>query len=120
MSNVVVLSGHLGKDAELRTFEKGNVMNVTLATSDGFGDRKKTNWHNLVIWNKEKLETHLKKGTRIEILGKISYREWLKDDVKKYITEIIVSEIGFGEAKKEENNAFAVPTDDEVNNNLPF
>jgi single-strand DNA-binding protein len=46
--NSVSLVGNLGKDVEIRKTAGGNsVGEFSLATADGFGDNKKTNWHNL-------------------------------------------------------------------------
>ena len=43
--NIVTLVGRLGKDVELRSVGDNKVTSLSLATTDGFGDNKKTNWH---------------------------------------------------------------------------
>ena len=57
---------------------------------------KETYWHNLVAWGKtaEIAEKYLNKGSEVAIEGKLTNRSYNdKDGVKKYITEIVVSDI---------------------------
>jgi single-strand DNA-binding protein len=53
-------------------------------------------WHNLVAWGKQAdiAEKYLEKGKEICIEGKISNRNYVdKAGQKRYVTEIIVSDI---------------------------
>jgi single-strand DNA-binding protein len=100
--NHVILVGHLGKDVELRYMPNGDaVANVSLATSESWKDkqsgeqRENTEWHRLVMFRRlaEVAGQYLKKGSLIYIEGKIKTREYEKDGVKRFITEIHVNEM---------------------------
>ncbi|WPR73597.1 single-stranded DNA-binding protein [Algoriphagus sp. NG3] len=104
LRNKVQLIGHLGAKVELKTLESGKIVgNVNLATNEYYKNQKgervsETTWHKLVAWGKtaELLEKHTDKGSEIAIEGKISNRDYSdKDGVKRYVTEIVVSEFLF-------------------------
>jgi single-strand DNA-binding protein len=99
--NKVMLIGHLGKDPELKYTPGGAaVATVSLATNESYKDKdgnqqEKTEWHRLVIWNKqaEIAAEYLKKGAQIFVEGKLQTRSWDKDGQKHYMTEVVV--LGF-------------------------
>jgi single-strand DNA-binding protein len=98
--NKVILIGHLGKDAETRHTPSGvAVSNFSLATSrsvkgaDGQYEDA-TDWHDIVLWNGEKVAQYLTKGKQVAVEGRLQTRSWEQDGVKKYRTEVIVD--GFG------------------------
>ena len=96
--NKVMLIGNLGKDPEYRHME-GGVMTARfpLATSEYFKNKdgskdERTEWHRVIMWRglaeaAEKI--NLRKGQQVFIEGKIRYRTWEKDGIKKYDTEIV-------------------------------
>ena len=98
--NRVQLLGFLGQEVDLRELSQGNKLaRLSLATSDfkkapnGQTERV-TTWHNLVAWGEvaEQVEQALKKGSRIQLYGKIANRSFeTKEGVKKYSTEIVVT-----------------------------
>ena len=99
----LLLIGNCGKDPEVRILENGvKVATFSVATStggykksDGTEVPEKTSWHNIVAWRglAEIAEKFLKKGDKVTILGTISYREYEKDGVKHYITDILAYDI---------------------------
>lgn len=101
--NRVILVGRLGKDVELRFTAGGKaVAQFSLATSDG----KNTDWHQIVCWEKtaEACNKFLAKGRQCAVDGRISYRSYEKDGVKKYITEIVALHVEFlGDQKNEKD-----------------
>lgn len=102
--NKVFLIGNLGKDPEVRQVKDTSVAQFSLATTTGFGDNKKTQWHNVTLWGKtaEVAGQYLKKGNRVCIVGEINYREYEKDGEKKFFTEIVGRELEMLTAKAEE------------------
>ena len=53
MLNKVMLIGRLGRDPERKTTQSGkSVCTFTLATDTGYGDNKKTDWHNITVFDK--------------------------------------------------------------------
>ena len=101
--NKIFLCGAVGKDPQMREFEDGNkVANFSLATTkrgyttqDGHTVEPKTLWHNITCKNglATIAEKYIKKGTKLLIEGEINYREYTKDDMKMYVTEIIADNI---------------------------
>jgi single-strand DNA-binding protein len=100
--NKVILIGRLGKDPEIRFTSGGKaVANMTIATDESWKDRdgnkqSKVEWHSLVLWGASVqafVEPYLHKGDLIYVEGKIQTRQWEKDGVKRYTTEISVTDI---------------------------
>ncbi|MFP4058991.1 MAG: single-stranded DNA-binding protein [Bacteroidales bacterium] len=99
--NRVSLIGHLGNDPEIKEMDGGKTLaKINLATNDVYKDSEgkkvtETQWHNLIIWGPQAktAQKYLKKGSEIAVDGKLVHRNYEnKDGVKKYVTEIIVSE----------------------------
>ena len=99
--NKVILVGNLGKDPEVRRMTSGEpVVNLSIATSETWrdkasGERKeKTEWHRVVIFNKnlaEVAEKYLKKGAKVYVEGQLQTRKWTdKDGAEKYSTEVVL------------------------------
>ena len=99
--NKVILVGNLGKDPEVRRMTSGDpVVNLSVATSETWrdkasGERKeKTEWHRVVIFNKnlaEVAEKYLKKGSKVYVEGQLQTRKWTdKDGAEKYSTEVVL------------------------------
>ena len=100
--NKVILVGNLGGDPETRYMPSGGaVTNVTLATSETWKDKQtgqqqeRTEWHRIVLFNKlgEIAGQYLKKGSKVYIEGSLRTRQWEKDGVKRYTTEIVASDM---------------------------
>lgn len=96
--NKVILVGNLGKDPEVRHLESGvPVASFSLATSESYNDKTSgerktvTEWHNVVLWRglAEVAEKYLHKGDQVYIEGKLRTRQWEKDGVTRYSTEIV-------------------------------
>ena len=99
--NKVILVGNLGKDPEVRRMTSGDaVVNLSIATSETWrdkasGERKeKTEWHRVVIFNKnlaEVAEKYLRKGAKVYVEGQLQTRKWTdKDGAEKYSTEVVL------------------------------
>jgi single-strand DNA-binding protein len=90
----------LGNDPEIITLESGKKLaKFSLATNEYYKDadgqkQTKTEWHNLIAWNKtaEIIEKYVSKGKEIAIEGKLTNRSWDdKEGNKRYTTEVIVN-----------------------------
>lgn len=97
--NKVMLIGNVGGDPETRHLPNGNaVTNLTLATTDSWKDKQsgqiqeRTEWHRVVLFGKvaEIAGEYVRKGSQIYIEGRLQTREWEKDGVKRYTTEVVV------------------------------
>jgi single-strand DNA-binding protein len=97
--NKVILVGTCGQDPEVRYLPNGNaVTNLSLATSEQWTDKQsgqkveRTEWHRVSMFGKvaEIAGEYLRKGSQVYIEGKLQTREWEKDGIKRYTTEIVV------------------------------
>jgi single-strand DNA-binding protein len=109
LRNKVQLIGHLGNDPEVIQLESGKKLaKFSLATNESYKNAKgeqveETQWHNLIAWNKtaEIVEKYATKGKEIAIEGKLTSRTYDdKDGVKRYVTEVVISELLLLGAKK--------------------
>lgn len=100
--NKVTLIGLLGQEPEVRYMPNGNaVVNLTLATDESYMDKQTgqkveaTEWHRIVAYGKlaEIIGKYLKKGSKAYFEGKLKTREWEKDGVKRYTTEIVANDM---------------------------
>ena len=101
VDNRVQLIGFLGQEIEVREYAEGKKLaRVSMATHEvrKTEEGKKeyiTTWHNLVAWGKnaEVMAKIFSKGQRLYVEGKLSYRDYTTaDNVKKTVTEIVVSD----------------------------
>lgn len=114
--NRAILIGNLGNDPDLRYLPNGNaVCNVTLATSDSWKDKntgqlqERTEWHRVVFFGKlaEIAGQYLRKGSKIYVEGRLQTREWEKDGIKRYTTEVVVDVGGQMQMLDSSNNSGA-------------
>lgn len=138
--NLVLLTGNVGNDPKVNALENGiKVATFSLATSTGGYTSKEgkeipevTQWHNIVAWRglAELCEKFIHKGDKIEVIGTIQYREYDKDGQKRYVTDIVASDIILSGGKSESNkppmpSVDNMPTPDMMpnipnNDGLPF
>ncbi len=102
LKNKVQLIGNVGNDPKITVLENGKkVIRFSLATNENYknanGEKvQSTNWHNMVAWNKtaEIIEEYAVKGKQIAIEGKLTSRSYeTKDGEKRYVTEVVISEV---------------------------
>jgi single-strand DNA-binding protein len=101
LRNSVQLIGRLGKDPELKVFEKSKKAAFSIATTDSYKNLKgekveDTQWHNVVIWGKlaDVAGKYLKKGSEVCVEGKLVHRAYdAGKGEKKYITEVNVNDL---------------------------
>jgi len=102
LKNKVQLIGNVGQEPTITNLENGKkVVRLSLATNENYknsnGEKQTdTNWHNIVAWGKtaDIIEKYVTKGKEIAIEGKLTSRSYEdKDGVKRYVTEVLVSEI---------------------------
>jgi single-strand DNA-binding protein len=94
--NTVTLVGNIGADAQTRTTQTNSrFVTFSVATKTSWKDKKtgewqsRTEWHRCVVFGKiVERAAQLKKGDRVEVHGRLSTREFLKDSAKQRITEV--------------------------------
>jgi single-strand DNA-binding protein len=106
--NKVMLIGNLGRDPEMRMTQSGvPVTTFSIATNESYRGQDgnivdKVEWHNIVAWRKpaEILNEYLKKGSKVYIEGKLQTRNYEKEGQRHYITEIVVDDFMFLDARE--------------------
>ena len=111
--NKVILIGRITKDPELRNTPTGvPVVSFTIAVNRTYQDKngeRQADFINCIAWRNqaENLARYIRKGGLIAVDGSLQTRSY--DDpngVRKYVTEVMVNQITFLEAKKDNVNDF--------------
>ena len=105
--NRVMLFGNLGSEPELRTTANGlAVLSLRLATSESYIDKdqnrqERTEWHNVVMFGSRAsaLSKFLSKGSRVLVEGRLQTSSYEKDGVKRFKTDVIASDLCFGQSR---------------------
>ena len=95
--NQVQLLGRLTKDPELKYTTAGKAfLRISIAVPQE-RDKTQANFINCVAWNKpaEIIAEHFKKGNRINLVGKLTSRQYEDAGVKKWITEVMIDSFDF-------------------------
>lgn len=115
--NKVILIGNAGNDAEVRFMPSGAaVANVNLATSESWRDKQtgqmqeRTEWHRVAFMDRGNFRLgqiagdFIKKGSKVYVEGSLRTREWEKDGIKRYTTEIVANEMQLLDGRGDNNN----------------
>ena len=106
--NKVILMGRLTRDPDVRTTQGGkSVARMTLAVDrrKGADGQQDADFLALIAWEKiaDIAGQYLHKGSKILVEGRLQSRSYdAQDGFKRYITEVIVSNIEFCESRKQE------------------
>lgn len=91
-TNIVLLSGHLGTKPEGKELRGGVIVtSFSLATSSGYRDKQRTEWHKCSVFGTQATELAMygDKGDAVSLKGRITYSE---REGKNY-TNIIVDHL---------------------------
>ena len=100
--NKVILIGNLTKDPEVRTTNNGTyVTTFSIAVNRKYKAQdgsQITDFFDIVAWRQlaELCGKYLEKGRKVGIVGELQTRSYeSKDGTKRYLTEIVASEVEF-------------------------
>ncbi len=103
--NKVFLIGRLTRDPELRyTDSNVPVASFSIAVNRNYtsqsGERE-ADFINIIVWRKqaENIKNYIKKGSQVAIDGRIQTRNYEKDGVKRYVTEVVADNVQFLDTK---------------------
>jgi len=114
--NKVQIIGTLGRDPEMKYLPSGSaVVSVSVATDESYQDKQsgqkveKTEWHRMTAFGKlaEIIGQYLKKGSKAYFEGKLRTNEYEKDGIKRYSTEIVISEMMMLDSQQQGNGQAA-------------
>lgn len=122
----IIATGNIGKDAELKQIGGNNYACFSIAITEKVKGESRTTWIDVVKYDKEgKLTPYLKKGVRVQVIGKPTTSGYTNKngDIVSTLTIWVMNELEFqGGMKKEEGNGGGldnIPQDDD-SDNLPF
>lgn len=123
--NLVVLTGRLTADAELKTTPNGvNVCSFDIAVNSGYGDNKQTNFIKVVAWRgtAEFISKYFSKGSMIGIEGSIQTRKYQDSNGNNRTAfEVVANKAHFVEGKRNDaEQEQADPLTDFAQNNAGF
>ena len=107
--NKVILMGRLARDPDVRTTQGGkSVARMTLAVDrrKGADGQQEADFLALVAWEKlaDIAGQYLHKGSKILVEGWLQSRSYdAQDGSKRYVTEVIVSNLEFCESRRQES-----------------
>ena len=107
MLNVVVLSGRLTQDPELKTTANGiSVCSFSIAVERRFksGEERQSDFINIVTWRSsaEFVSKYFKKGQMIAIRGSIQTRRYVdKNGNNRTAFEVVANNVQFVESKRD-------------------
>jgi single-strand DNA-binding protein len=112
--NKVILSGRLTKDPVVRvTQSQKDVCQFSIAVDRYVGNgQKEADYFDVVCWEKlaEACGNHLEKGQMVFVGGRLQTRNYTgKDGIKRYVTEIMASEVEFGAKPRINGGSQATP-----------
>lgn len=129
--NKVILIGNLTKDPEHMSTTNGvSVCRFTLAVQRKFAGQdgeREADFINIVTWRglADNCHKFLSKGKKCGIVGEIQTRSYdAQDGTKRYVTEVVASEVEFlsakeqGESNSTNNTPELQPIDED--DSLPF
>ena len=102
--NVVVVTGNLTRDPELRSLPSGtSVCKLRVAVNSRRKDQSgdwvdKPNYFDVTVWGAqgENCATYLSKGRPVAVEGRLDWREWeAQDGSKRQSVEIIANSVQF-------------------------
>ena len=78
MTQQIIISGNVGKDAELRDTRDSKVLSFNVGVKNGFGKDAGSVWYRCSLWGKaaESFSGSLKKGTKVFITGDLVHDEY--------------------------------------------
>lgn len=123
--NKIILIGRNTKDIELR-YTPSNVAaaQFSLAVQRNFKNKEgnyDTDFINCVAYRNlaETIAKYIRKGDKLGVEGKLQNRSYdAQDGTKRYVSEVIVENIEFLEAKKQENASNEKITSTDASNDL--
>lgn len=96
--NIVIVSGNLTKDIELRYLNDGTALaHFSIAVNEKYKDKEQTHFFEVTVWGKtaENCAKYLGKGSKVLVQGSLKQESWEKDGQKHYRVKINAHRIEF-------------------------
>jgi single-strand DNA-binding protein len=126
MTQQVIISGNVGKDAELRTVRDSQVLSFNVGVKNGFGKDAGSVWYRCSLWGKaaESFSGSIKKGTKVFITGDLTHDEYEgKPQFNVRVSSIDTaprSEAGASQVSNSHSQNQHTTYDDDLDDSVPF
>lgn len=117
MLNRCEFIGNVGNPPEVRFVGASAVANFSVACNEKWKDKdgkpqERTEWVRCVAWGKlaETCGEYLEKGKQVFVAGRMQTREWEKDGVKRYSTEIVLETMKLLGSRNDRSTSAAPPS----------
>lgn len=127
MTQVITISGNVGKDAELRTVRDSQVLGFNVGVKNGFGRDAGSVWYRCSLWGKaaEVFADSIKKGTKVFITGDLTHDEYEgKPQFNVRVNSIDTGPRSEGGNTGNGGGGFSAPTgggvDNDLDDDVPF
>ena len=126
MTQQIIISGNVGKDAELRTVRDSQVLSFNVGVKNGFGKDAGSVWYRCSLWGKaaESFSGSLKKGTKVFITGDLVHDEYEgKPQFNVRVGSIDTaprSEAGASQVSNSHSQNQHTTYDDDLDSDVPF
>lgn len=128
--NSVNISGNLTRDSEHKALPSGTqLLEFSVAVNDRRKNARTGEWEDhpnyvdCVMYGDRaaKLADWLRKGTKVVVSGKLSYRSWeAKDGTKRSKLDVVVSELDFASTRQRERQPEREVEPDFYDEEIPF
>jgi single-strand DNA-binding protein len=106
MYSKTIIVGNVGRHAEMRMTPDGkSVTQFSVAVNIGFGENKKTQWYEVVTWEKqaETCNQYVKKGMKVLCDGALELNQYTaKDGTPKASLRLTAREVKFLSSRDEQ------------------
>ena len=125
--SVIIASGNLGKDAELKTIPSGHkVLEFSIPDTVGFGKNKKTQWLECAMFGlrAEKIAQYMLKGTPVQVTGNPSINSYEGKSGFKSELKISVLDVELLKGVRREGSSDTRPVENfntvNIDDQIPF
>lgn len=110
--NRLIITGRWTKDIDFKATDNGAIGKCSIAVEEGYGDKKHTNFFDVVMFGKlaENVTNHSGKGRKVLIEGRIKQERWDKDGRTNSAVRVYADHVEFLDYK-EQSQGSTTPSD---------
>lgn len=123
----IIATGNIGKDAELKQIGGNNYACFSIAITEKVKGEARTTWVDVMKHDKDgKLTPYLKKGTRVQVIGKPTTSGYTNrnGDIVTSLTIWVMNDLEFqgggSQNNSQENGINNLPQNNDYDDDLPF
>lgn len=101
--NRLIIMGRWTKDIDFKATDNGAIGKCSIAVEEGYGDKKHTNFFDVVMFGKlaENVTNHSGKGRKVLIEGRIKQERWDKDGRTNSAVRVYADHVEFLDYKEQ-------------------